>query len=62
MNKEKISILGEIIERSSSYNGKLYIYKNINLGIVGSFAEHLLPTYDTIFEITNKYLKQNKHE
>jgi hypothetical protein len=62
MNKEKISIIGEIIERSSSYNGKLLIYKNLKSGIVGSFAEHLLLTYDTIFEITNKHLNQNKYE
>jgi hypothetical protein len=63
MSKEKISIRGVQIERSSSYSGKLFLYKNLNSGIVGSFGERLLPLYDTIFEITNKeFIKQNKDD
>jgi hypothetical protein len=51
MSKETIVITGENLERSSSYNGKLFVYKNLNSGIVGSFAEHLMSFYQNKFII-----------
>ena len=51
MSKETIVIKGETIERSSSYSGKLFVYKNLNSGIVGSFAEHLMSFYQNKFII-----------
>lgn len=46
-----------------AFSGNLIGYTREDGGPSGAFAEHLLPLYDTIFEIANKeFIKQNKDE
>lgn len=46
-----------------AFGGNLIGYTREDGGPSGAFAEHLLPLYDKIFEITNKeFLNQNKDE
>ena len=54
MNKEKetLHVTWKTTERSSSFAGTLFHYKNMNSGIVGSFSESLLSFYQTKFLIS----------
>jgi len=52
--RELIILTGEVYERSTTFHGRFFHYKNLNTGIVGSFSDNLLSLYQDKFLIMNK--------
>ena len=71
MEKETILVFSKTYERSATFGGTLFHYKNLNTDIRGSFKDDLLSFYEEKFNVVfmcdksmnvnyfNKYGKNN---
>ena len=54
LDKETIHILSKNYQRCTKYTGFMYLYKNVDTNICGSFAERLLEFYQSKFNVIFK--------